>query len=173
MAQQTLATRVCCEEFTIEEVHGVSDADVAAGRLEDRHGGRTAIFWASENGDYDVVEALLMRGAQVDACDEYGYTSLKVACKHSRWATVRLLLRHGANPRVQDADGWTALHHAAMNNMPLNIAKALVEHGANADAKTKQGNTPVSLARKNGTEAVVKFLEQASVFSGKSAGKIV
>lgn len=76
------------------------------------HLGRTALFEASEtNGNAEAVELLLNAGADVNACDDSGQNALFWA---DGYGVVELLLRRGANHRVVDKRGWTALKTASI-----------------------------------------------------------
>jgi hypothetical protein len=63
---------------------------------------------AAASGKTAEVEALLARGAQIEAADKDGRTPLMLAAGHNRAAAVKLLLSKGANPEARDRQGWTA-----------------------------------------------------------------
>ena len=49
---------------------------------------------------YDVIEYLFSRGkavVDIKAKDRKGWTAFLYACANSRWGTVSMLLKHGAN----------------------------------------------------------------------------
>ncbi|VDM96170.1 unnamed protein product [Thelazia callipaeda] len=73
--------------------------------------GRTALMKAAKNGNYSVIQFLLMRGAkrkkqelesflfQVnEVSTDNDASALSLACSHGHWEIVRLLLDHGADP---------------------------------------------------------------------------
>jgi ankyrin repeat protein len=75
-------------------------------------GGLTALLYASRNGCYDCVEALIGAGADVDVPTPEGVTPLMVALDNDHNDIAKLLLDRGANPHVSDWWGRTALYIA-------------------------------------------------------------
>lgn len=73
-------------------------------------------------------------------------------------ALARLLLDAGANPNpADDKTGNTPLHHAsAYKNIAL--ANLLLEKGAEADIKNKNGQTPLDLAREKNASEITDML---------------
>lgn len=57
-----------------------------------------------------------------------------------------LSLQHGANVNESDFWGYTPLHEAAAKNK-LDICRLLLDHGAQVDAKTREGQTPYDLLK--------------------------
>ncbi|KAK5658370.1 hypothetical protein OQA88_2346 [Cercophora sp. LCS_1] len=60
------------------------------------------------------LEAILPFYHNVNLMDSAGYTALSTAIHFGFMESVELLLKAGANPRLQEQTGWTALHHAAV-----------------------------------------------------------
>ncbi len=75
-------------------------------------GGLTALLYAARNGCYECVEAMLAAGADVNTPTPEGVTPLMIALDNDHNDVAKLLLDRGANPRVWDWWGRTALYIA-------------------------------------------------------------
>jgi ankyrin repeat protein len=73
-------------------------------------GGLTSLLYASRNGCYECVEALIGAGADVNVPTPEGVTPLMVALDNDHNDVAKLLLDRGANPHVADWWGRTALY---------------------------------------------------------------
>lgn len=72
-------------------------------------GGLTALLYASRNGCSDCVDALIAAGADVNVPTPEGVTPLMISLDNDHNDVAALLLDRGANPRVADWWGRTAL----------------------------------------------------------------
>ncbi|OZB98756.1 ankyrin repeat domain-containing protein [Paenibacillus sp. XY044] len=103
-------------EGMLDIVQLAIDAD-ADTRLTNRYGG-TALIPASERGHVEVVRELLTRtDIDVNHINRLHWTALLEAVilgnggiKHQQ--IVQLLIEHGADPEIADAEGNTPLQHA-------------------------------------------------------------
>jgi ankyrin repeat protein len=103
-----------------------------------------------------VVEALLIAGAEVEACID-GSTPLMVTAKSGDLATARILLDGGALIGARDGNKQEALHLAAANgNNP--VVGLLIDRGAEKEAKDDKRQTALHLAAANGHNPVVGLL---------------
>ena len=68
---------------------------------------------AAEAGDVAEIESLLALGFSIDRRDDAGRIPLMVAAKNDKLQAVKCLLKQGADPSLQDNDGWNVLHYAS------------------------------------------------------------
>jgi hypothetical protein len=74
---------------------------------------------------------------------------------------VRELVRRGVDVNHQDGQGSTPLMAAAWHGHP-EVVKLLLRHGARTDLKDREGETALSLARKQRRWDVLRLLQSAS-----------
>lgn len=123
---------------------------------------QTALFLVAARGDRaaEVIEVLLKSGARPNDLDIYGRTALHTAASVNAVRVISLLLAKGADIDA-GASGWTALHYALLYKKDANkeAVALLLERGANPNARTDRGETPLSLAKGAAgvTELLVKY----------------
>jgi ankyrin repeat protein len=124
--------------------------------------GRTLLHEVAGQGSLPMVELLLQLGADPNARDQSGHTPLYFVGNASHGAhgaaVVRVLAHSGANVNAQERlKHCTALHMAARRgNVP--VAEALLDCGADGEARDRLGDTPLHRAVKCGKTEVVAFL---------------
>ena len=123
---------------------------------------RTLLHEVAGQGSLPIVELLLHLGADPNARDQSGHTSLYFVGNASRGANgadvVRALVQGGANVNAQERlKHCTALHMAARRgNVP--VAEALLDCGADLEARDKLGETPLRRAVNCGKAEMVALL---------------
>jgi ankyrin repeat protein len=105
----------------------------------------TALILASENGHREVVQALLDKGADVNAKMNDGGPALMKASENGHREVVQTLLDNGAEVNAKMNDGGTALMKASENGH-REVVQALLDKGADVNAKTRRGVTALMLA---------------------------
>ena len=120
---------------------------------------RTALGVASSVGSVSLVNALVEKGAKVNAVDEQGETPLHVAASEGKANAVKVLLDKGAKIEAKDRDsGWTPLMTAvsapfasatdsASVSAYTDTVQLLVDKGANVNARSKTGETVLASAQ--------------------------
>ncbi|KAL7755650.1 hypothetical protein ACKLNR_014177 [Fusarium oxysporum f. sp. zingiberi] len=132
-------------------------------RLKTKRDGRTALHYAAEMGNTDLVQYFLKRDCGpdwVDVQDNREWTPLHHAAQNGHGDVLLILLRHGAD--VNKGTDWPehALELAARKGH-LDSVRKLLHHGANVNAKNRNLESALILAAWNGNSGVVLDLLQA------------
>ena len=120
--------------------------------------GMTALHFAAQNGNTDVVRFLLENGADIKAQDiKLERAAIHFAAENGSLECVKFLTEHGADLLDRDIYGATALHYAAENNH-LDVIKYLVSKKLDYTAKDARGWTAMHYAACGGSLDVIKYL---------------
>ena len=119
------------------------------------------LFDAARLGRVDVLPALLIAGADIEARDPQGYTPLILASYNGQAKAADLLLAQGASPDAPDAArGNTALMGVAFKGYGA-IADRLLDAGADPHRTNKAGQTALMMAAMFGHDGIVERLLDA------------
>ena len=112
-------------------------ADVNAAQID----GSTALHWAVERDDIEIVDLLIRAGARVTARTREGVTPLQLAATNGNGPMIDRLLKAGvdSNATLTPA-GDSALMMAARTGK-TDAIRVLLEAGANVNAKESWGGT--------------------------------
>ncbi len=126
--------------------------------------GATPFLMAAATADVPYLKLLLELGANPAIANAEGCTPLIAACgihvgsdqatelageEPEVLETAELLLKRGADVNAVDAQGETAMHGAALKNLPR-VVQFLADHGARPDVwnrKNKFSSTPLMIAQ--------------------------
>ncbi|XP_075227016.1 ankyrin repeat domain 61 water witch [Lycorma delicatula] len=112
--------------------------------------GQVPLHLAAKSQSVDCIEALLKAKSPIDAQDNDNRTPLHAAVGKALLAfnSVEILLKWGADVKIQDRYGYTALHVAALNEL-IQCVDILIMHDADVSSRTKGGVSALSIvARK-------------------------
>ena len=133
--------------------------------------GATALHWAAQASNTQVMQLLLGAGAKANAANVYGVTPLALACLNASTGAVDALLRHGADPNLASVTAETPLMTAARTGN-VGIVTRLVEARARVDAREAAGQTALMWAAAEAHTGVVRELIRAGAdVNGTSSGK--
>ena len=116
-----------------------------------------ALFDAAEAGDRAKVEALILKGADVNAKGEFGQTPLHGAAIWGHKDVAEYLIYKGANVNARENNGKTPLHKAALF-VDKEVAELYISKGADVNAKDNSGMTPLHGAAMFGRMVAAEFL---------------
>jgi len=120
--------------------------------------GLTALYKACVDGSLDIATVLLDAGADVNLKSTQGYTPLYAAVQSKHKPVVEYLLSKGASIDEKLGPlGLTAFYKASIDGS-LDIAKVLVDAGADINMKSTEGYTPLFVAVQNKHKPVVEYL---------------
>lgn len=120
--------------------------------------GRSPLSLAFHYEAYAAALALVRHpDFRFDEPNAAGETPLMLAALRGQWELARALLVRGAR---LERPGWTPLHYAAAGADPR-LVQLLIGHGAPLDARAPNGNTPLMMAARHGSEAGAWALLQA------------
>jgi ankyrin repeat protein len=112
--------------------------------------GNQALMLALKMGYTVVARILLVAGADFSARDKLGLTPLLVACGKTTQgykAIAEMLIVKGAFINIRDSLGFTPLL-LSLSGGSMEIARLLIERGADVLVSTRKGETALSLAKK-------------------------
>ena len=132
------------EKGNIEAVkqHLTAGTDV---NLKDEDGELTPLQMAAGEGQKEIAELLIAKGADVNAMTADGLTALFAAILGPHKEIAELLIAKGADVNARGFLGMTPLHAEAMEGNK-EIAELLIAAGADLNAKAESGETPLDAA---------------------------
>jgi hypothetical protein len=127
-----------------------------------REGGSTPLHGAAEGGHEEIVELLIVAGADLHArtvpmLGGGGWTPLHSAAKHGHKEIVELLIANGTDVNSRDSTGKSSLHDAALEGHK-EIVELLIIKGADLNAESGYYGTPLHVAAGIGHKEIVELL---------------
>lgn len=107
--------------------------------------GRTAVHFASQENNLEVLNLLYEAGANIDVKDFLGDTPLMCAAVYGHSSIVAKLISAGADKHVIDIADNNLLHIAARHGRD-EVAKILLHAGVDWEAKNIHGSVPLDEA---------------------------
>nr|XP_055047671.1 SH3 and multiple ankyrin repeat domains protein 2b [Misgurnus anguillicaudatus] len=125
---------------------------------KDRQGLTPLYHTVTVGGDPSCCEVLLRAHASVGCHDENGWHEIHQACRYGHVQHLEHLLYYGADMRVENASGNTALHICALYKQEK-CAKVLLVRGASKDVKNYRGQTPFQVAIISGNFELAEIIK--------------
>jgi hypothetical protein len=119
----------------------------------------TGVMIAAWTGNVPMLELFASRGADLNKANAIGEQALLHAAWKGQLAAVRWLLERGATINRQGKQ-WAALHYAAFAGHDQ-VVSDLLARGADVNALSTNGSTPLMMAAREGREGIAVRLLQA------------
>jgi hypothetical protein len=125
--------RIYKEMRLLQSANSIDFSDVnrmiqnSSANLEYRVEGQTLLLAAADMGMHEVISALLLAGARVDAQDEHGRCAAAVAASRNYSTSVGILLDHMNRAIIVCSEVWTCMEHAIRFCNPA-IARTILHH---------------------------------------------
>ncbi|MEA5140976.1 ankyrin repeat domain-containing protein [Arcicella rigui] len=130
------------------------------------HEERTYLHWAANRGNFEIMEALVEKGAKANIKDENGVTPLAFAAMAGQLNVqgIELFVKAGANLKNDlNNDGANILLLAVANDKDLVLTNYFISKGLDIKSKDKNGNNIFSYAARGGNINILKALIQKGV----------
>jgi ankyrin repeat protein len=154
------------------EVQRWLDAGVQPDAILAKSDQRTALSWAANYNRFDMVDLLIARGANINRQSEVTGQHLlhSLAGRYvpndnndvgkTAAEIIRKLAERGANVNVRKKDGTTPLMYAAQCGVTGPNTQALLDAGADLNARNEAGLSVLGIAKKFGRLEMVAYLEK-------------
>ena len=133
---------------------------------------RTPLLWASLSSSGEFIETLIELGANVNAQrTDDKVTPLILSAYWNNFMAVYLLLNHGADANIADADGYSPLQTAVKRGF-FYITKLLIKKGISVNLQSKEERTPLC---QNEADVTIGYKEKSTerlyLVLGKDKGR--
>ncbi|XP_038064294.1 transient receptor potential cation channel subfamily A member 1-like isoform X2 [Patiria miniata] len=125
----------------------------------------TPLHMAAINGDVDVCQLLIDSGVDIRARDVSNMTALMMACATGHQTFIQCLLQSASQQGLKSQDllmdtdnEMKTVLHIAVSNGYLELARFLVDSGADVNAQNELGQTPLHLTAVVGNTDMAELL---------------
>ena len=109
----------------------------------------------------ETLQELIKSGADVNYLNTRGRTALLLSCWYRQTDSIMVLLEAGADPAIDDDEGFSCIHAAVDGICSKETLQLLIAHGAHIDAKRKDGTNALLRACATGQSDTVNFLVES------------
>lgn len=145
---------VAIERGDLKAARAWLDAGLSPEFVGDRIG--TGLMIAAWEGNVEMMELFVSRGANVNRANASGEQALMFAAWRGHLEATRWLLDRGAQLNRTGLQ-WSALHYAVFAGHEK-VVRLLIERGANLNARSTNGSTPLMMAAREGRDGLAAML---------------
>lgn len=146
---------------------GIAKALLAAGASPNAQAANQDTPWllAGASGRTEIIAAMLPLKPDLSLRNRYGGNALIPACERAHVETAKLLLTSGIDVNHVNNLGWTCLLEIVIlgdgGSRHREVARLVLDAGANPNLADKDGVSPLQHARKRGQTEVAKLIAAA------------
>ncbi|MCZ7565502.1 MAG: ankyrin repeat domain-containing protein [Burkholderiales bacterium] len=122
--------------------------------LADRIG--TGMMIGAWEGNIPMMALFLSHGADINAANRLGEQAIMHAAWRGHVDAVRWLIERGAEVS-REGLAWSALHYAVFAGKRV-VAELLIRHGADVNARSTNGSSPLMMAAREGHAELARLL---------------
>ena len=130
-------------------------------RVSDWSSNDPLVLACAKNDDH-IMKVLIEDGANINLCNEDGFSLLHLASVLGFENIVRTLLKYNADVNLYNVDGLGPLHIASLNGN-VSIAQMLLDKGADLNFSIKHDLEPLHCAIMNNQEETARLLLEKGV----------
>ena len=108
-------------------------------------GGLTALHYAK---DIPTAKVILDNKADINIQDNHGSTPLMNSISENKIELAKFLIDKGADPNIPETDSGSTPLFLSIGKGKVELARLLFEKGANPYFEDKQGDSPLTLAKR-------------------------
>ena len=154
------ALMIACELGNVNAINVLLNAGAKPDIVDDD--GNTILHAAcSSDNSKETIQALIDLGADVNATNKWAHTILMYDCELGNENAINVLLNAGAKPDIVDDEGYTSLHWACSSDNSKETIQAIIDHGANTNAKNRKGQTVLMCACRKENAVAINVLLKA------------
>lgn len=112
---------------------------------------------AAAHGKEKMAALLINLGINLDLRDGKGRTAAALACYYDNPRTLEVILQGGADPFINDYNGYAPIHWAVWKNS-IDCIKLLLNYGADPCAHNFALREPIHIAARQGFVPLLEFL---------------
>ena len=157
------ALMIACDEKHADAIHVLLKAGCDT-NIVHKSGWTCLMYAVSSHCSNEVLQAIIDHGADVNATNKNNLTALMIACDKRYADAIHVLLKAGSDTNIVHKKGWTCLMYAVSSYCSNEVLQAIIDRGANVNARNNMNVTPLKMAYNNGNVDALNVLLSARAY---------